>query len=64
MIPRLLLAMIVAATFGLSACEKSDESTGEHMAPATGAVEHAEEVGAAMQAPEAMKEGAEKAEHQ
>jgi hypothetical protein len=56
--------MIVAATFGLSACEKSDESTGEHMAPATGAVEHAEEGGAAMQAPEAMKEGAEKAEHQ
>jgi hypothetical protein len=58
MIPRLLLAMIVAATFGLSACEKSDESTGEHMAPATGAVEHAEEGGAA------MKEGTEEAAHQ
>ena len=39
MISRVLFAIVVAATFGLSACEKSQEPAAEQTAPATGAVE-------------------------
>jgi hypothetical protein len=59
MISRLLLAVIVAATFGLSACGKTDEHEAEHKAPATGMVEEGK--GATEHAMEAPKEGAEEA---
>ena len=39
MISRLLLALVVAATFGLSACGKTEEPAAEKTAPETGAVE-------------------------
>ncbi len=59
MISRLLLAIVVAATFGLSACGKSEEPVAEQKAPATGAAEEAKSV--TEQASEGTKEGAEKA---
>ena len=52
MISRLLLALVLAATFGLSACEKSEEAAPEQKAA---------ESGAAGQATEGAKEGGEKA---
>jgi hypothetical protein len=52
MISRLLLAMVLVATFGLSACDKSEEA-----APA----QKAAESGAAEQTTEGAKEGAKKA---
>jgi hypothetical protein len=58
MISRLLVAIIVAATFGLSACEKSEEPETEQQAPETGAVE--KETTMVEQAAEVVKEGAEK----
>ena len=57
---RLLLAIMVVATVGLTACEKSEESATERMAPATGAVEEGKSTTEA--APEAAKQESEKAE--
>ena len=58
MISRLLLATMVVVAVGLTACEKSEESATEYMAPATGAVEEGKS--ATMEAPEATKEEGEK----
>jgi hypothetical protein len=58
MVSRLLLAIMVVATVGLTACEKSEESATEHMAPATVAVEEGKSGTEA--APEAAKEEGEK----
>jgi hypothetical protein len=58
MVSRLLLATVVVATVGLTACEKSEESATEHMAPATGAVEEGKSAPEA--APEVGKEEGEK----
>ena len=58
MISRLLLAIVVTAAVGLSACEKSEEPAAEQKAPETGAVEEGKTMGA--QADEVAKEGAEK----
>ncbi len=59
MISRLLLAIVVAATFWLSACGKTEEPAAESTAPEMGAVE--ESKSAVEQGAEAAKEGAEKA---
>jgi hypothetical protein len=58
MISRLLLATMVVVAVALTACEKSEESATEHMAPATGAVEEGKS--ATVEAPEAAKEEGEK----
>jgi Na+-transporting methylmalonyl-CoA/oxaloacetate decarboxylase gamma subunit len=58
MISRVLFAIVVAATFGLSACEKSEEPEAEQQAPETGAVEKEKTI--VEQATEVVKEGAEK----
>ena len=58
MISRLLLTIVVAATVGLSACEKSKESEAEQKAPEAGAVEKEKTI--VEQATEVVKEGAEK----
>jgi hypothetical protein len=59
MISHVLLAIVVAATFGLSACEKTEEPEAEQQAPETGAVEKEKTI--VEQATEVVKEGTEKA---
>ena len=63
MISRLLLAIVLAATVGLSACEKTEETAVEQQAPATGAAEETKSATeqAAEQGAETAKEGGEKA---
>ena len=59
MTSRLLLAIVVTATVGLTACGKSEEPAPEQKAPETGAVEEGKTM--IEQAAEVAKEGAEKA---
>jgi acyl-CoA reductase-like NAD-dependent aldehyde dehydrogenase len=56
---RLLLAFVVTAAVGLTACEKGEEAEPEQKAPETGAV--SEEKTMVEQAAEVLEEGAEKA---